>query len=61
MLGVRRTSVTEIARRLQAAGLIQYRRGHVTLVDRPGIENVSCSCFRTVRHFQDLLMNQTLR
>jgi CRP-like cAMP-binding protein len=61
MLGVRRTSVTEIARRLQAAGLIQYRRGLVTLVDRQGLENLSCSCLGTVRRLQDRLMSQTLR
>ena len=61
MLGVRRTSVTEIARRLQGAGLIQYRRGVVTITDRPGIEKLSCSCFRSVRRLQHLLMDQTLR
>lgn len=61
MLGVRRTSVTEIAKRLQRAGLIQNRRGGVTIVDRPGVEALSCSCFEAVRHLHGRLMTQTLR
>lgn len=61
MLGVRRTSVTEIAKRLQKAGLIQNRRGGITILDRPGIEAMSCGCFEAVRHLHRRLMGQTLR
>lgn len=60
MLGVRRTSVTEIAKSLQQTGLIQYRRGEITIVDRAGVEALSCSCFRAVRNLQTKLMNQTI-
>lgn len=60
MLGVRRTSVTEIAKRLQRAGLIENRRGGITILDRPGVEALSCSCFKAVRHLHGRLMSQTI-
>jgi CRP-like cAMP-binding protein len=47
MLGVQRTSVTMIARGLQAAGLIKYRRGRIDLVDRDAVEKKSCECYET--------------
>jgi len=49
LLGVRREGITEAAGRLQAAGLIHYRRGHVTVDDRAGLEAQSCECYRVVR------------
>jgi len=49
MLGVQRTSVTPIARNLQAAGLIKYRRGRIEIIDREGLESKSCECYETVR------------
>jgi CRP-like cAMP-binding protein len=56
MLGVRRPSVTEVAKRLQRARLIQYRRGRIAIVDRDGLESLSCECYRAVRlHFDRLL------
>jgi CRP-like cAMP-binding protein len=49
MLGVRRPSVTTAAGMLQKAGLIKYSRGRVTVVDREGLENASCECYRVIR------------
>ncbi len=49
MLGVRRESVTEIAGELQRAGFIRYRRGHITVVDRYGLESRACECYAVVR------------
>jgi CRP-like cAMP-binding protein len=45
MLGTRRASVTVAAGILQTAGLITYQRGHVNIVDRPGLERASCECY----------------
>ena len=49
MLGVRREAVTEAAGKLQAAGLLHYRRGHITVTDRAGLEARVCECYRVVR------------
>ena len=48
MLGVRRTSVTEIASKIQAQGLISYARGVITVLDCKGLEKRSCECFQTL-------------
>jgi CRP-like cAMP-binding protein len=59
MLGVRRASVTEVARRLQKAGLIDYIHGKVTVLDREGLERASCECYRAVKNdFDQLLSGQ---
>lgn len=53
MLGVRRPTVTLAARIMQSAGLIEYRRGVVTLLDRPGLVEVACECYDVIRHSYD--------
>ena len=50
MLGVQRTTVTAVARALQDAGLIRYRRGVIELLDFPGLQKASCECYEAVRH-----------
>jgi CRP-like cAMP-binding protein len=49
MLGVRRPTVTLIAANLQQTGAIHFRRGAVTIIDRPRLEAVSCECYQTVK------------
>jgi hypothetical protein len=49
MPGARREGVTEAAGRLQGAGLISYSRGHIRMLDRPGLEARVCECYEVVR------------
>jgi CRP-like cAMP-binding protein len=53
MLGVRRSSVTLVAHQLQHAGMINYRSGVVTVLDRKGLEDTSCECYAVVRAYFD--------
>jgi len=56
MLGVRREGVTEAAGNLQTAGLIKYSRGHITVVDRAGLEARTCECYAVVKKESDRLL-----
>ena len=57
MLGVRREGVTEAAGRLQAAGLIDYSRGRIVVLDRPKLEAQVCECYAVVKHESDRLLS----
>ena len=56
MLGVRRTTVTAIAKQLQAGKLIRYRRGRIEVIDRSGLELVACECYSAVETHADRLL-----
>lgn len=60
MLGVRREGVTEGALKLQAAGLIKYSRGRITVLDRLGLEKRSCECYDVVKKEYDRLLPQQI-
>jgi len=49
-LGVRREGITQAAGRLQTAGYISYRRGHISVLDRVGLEGWSCECYGVVKN-----------
>jgi CRP-like cAMP-binding protein len=56
MLGVRREGVTEAARKLLKANVIDYERGHITVLDRPELERLCCECYRVVKRETDRLL-----
>lgn len=56
MLGVRREGVTEAAGKLQRAGLIDYSRGHIKVLNRPGLESRVCECYQVVKTEFDRLL-----
>jgi CRP-like cAMP-binding protein len=57
MLGARRATVTIVAGALQRAGLIEYHRGRVKIVDREGLETAACDCYRIVHDLRDDVYN----
>jgi CRP-like cAMP-binding protein len=59
MLGVRREGVTEAAGKLQKLGVIRYRRGEITVLDRPRLEQLCCECYGVVRTESDRLLPLT--
>lgn len=59
MLGVRREGVTEAAGKLQKLGIIEYRRGHIKVLDRPRLEKMSCECYAVVKKESDRLLNRS--
>ena len=59
MLGVRREGVTEAAGRLQASGFISYRRGHITVINRVGLEQSVCECYGVVKKEFARLLSDT--
>jgi CRP-like cAMP-binding protein len=61
MLGVRREGVTEAAGRLQRAGVIEYRRGKITVIDRARLESMSCECYEVVRNETRRLLPERAR
>jgi CRP-like cAMP-binding protein len=56
MLGVRREGVTEAARKLQAAGIISYRRGRIEVIDRDALQARGCECYAVVKREYDRLL-----
>jgi len=56
MLGVRRESVTEAAGKLQKLGVISYQRGHITVLNREKLEQLSCECYAVVKKETDRLL-----
>ena len=61
MLGVRREGITEAAGKLQRLGVIRYSRGHITVLDRPGLEKLSCECYAVVKREADRLLTHATR
>jgi CRP-like cAMP-binding protein len=61
MLGVRREGVTEAAGKLQKLGLINYSRGRINVIDRPGLEKICCECYKVVKIEYDRLLPNYLQ
>jgi len=60
ILGARREGLTEAAEKLQSAGLILYSRGHITVLDRPGLEARTCECYAVVKKEYEWLLPDKL-
>jgi CRP-like cAMP-binding protein len=60
MLGVRREGITEAAGRLQSAGIIRYRRGHIAVLERSGLEGRACECYAVVKKEMGRLLSDVV-
>ena len=60
MLGVRREGITEVAGKLQHAGVIRYRRGHIAVLERSGLETRACECYAVVKKELSRLLSDVL-
>ena len=60
MLGVRREGITEAAGNLQRAGIISYRRGHIAVLERSGLEARACECYAVVKNELARLLSDVL-
>jgi CRP-like cAMP-binding protein len=60
MLGVRREGITEVAGHMQKAGLIEYHRGHISVLDRTGLEALTCECYEVVRKEYERLLPKAI-
>ena len=58
-MGVRRESITKVATHLQQAGVIRYRRGHISVLDRAGLQDRACECYAVVKREQGRLLAST--
>lgn len=61
MLGVRRVGISEAAKRLKAAALIDYRRGRISVLDKPALEKKSCECYRFIKREYASLQSEVPR
>lgn len=61
MLGVQRTTVTAVARALQEKGVIRYRRGVVDIIDRQGLETITCECYGVIQRTYERLLPPTVK
>ena len=61
MLGVRREGITEAAGKLQRAGFIRYRRGHIAVLERSGLETRACECYAVVKKELSRLLSDVQR
>jgi CRP-like cAMP-binding protein len=59
MLGVQRSTVSEVTRTLQDKGLIRQGRGAITVIDRPALQNTACECYEIIRQRYQQLLPQT--
>ncbi|WP_419815581.1 Crp/Fnr family transcriptional regulator [Glacieibacterium sp.] len=60
MLGVKRNAVSVVARELQAQGLIEYSRGKINVIDRPGLLKIACDCYQIIHNEVDKLSSERL-